>query len=385
MAVTAALVKELRERTGAGMMECKKALTENGGDIEATIEAMRKSGQAKAAKKAGRIAADGVVVIRIAEDGKRGVVLEVNSETDFVAKDAGFQAFADGAAAQALASDVQDVAELAQQPMPGTDGTVDQAREALISKIGENIQLRRLVRYEGASGRLISYRHGVRIGVVVEVEGGDEALGKDLAMHIAASNPMCVDASGVAPEALEKEKDIFRVQALQSGKPEAIVEKMIEGRVRKYPGRGDPGRPALRQEPGADGREAAEAGRRQGDALQPHGGGRGHPEARGKLRRRGHVPGARRRVGLSPVRESQDGAISQAKREDPSGHGTVPTHPAQAQRRGPDGRWRFWHRPQGHGAAGRVSRGTWSRPVSSLPWWSGGVTSSAGPAWPPAA
>ncbi|HSQ08914.1 MAG TPA: translation elongation factor Ts [Chromatiaceae bacterium] len=234
MAVTAALGKELRERTGAGMMECKKALTENGGDIEATIEAMRKSGQAKAAKKAGRIAADGVVVIRIAEDGKSAVVLEVNSETDFVAKDAGFQAFAEGAAAQALASSVQDVAELSHQPMPGTDGTVDQAREALISKIGENIQLRRLVRYKGASGRLISYRHGVRIGVLVEVEGGDEALGKDLAMHIAASNPMCVDASGVAPEALEKEKDIFRVQALQSGKPEAIVEKMIEGRVRKF-------------------------------------------------------------------------------------------------------------------------------------------------------
>ncbi|HYN78195.1 MAG TPA: translation elongation factor Ts [Lamprocystis sp. (in: g-proteobacteria)] len=234
MAVTAALVKELRERTGAGMMECKKALTENGGDIEATIEAMRKSGQAKAAKKAGRIAADGVVVIRIADDGKRGVVLEVNSETDFVAKDAGFQAFADGAAAQALASDVQDVAELAQQPMPGTGGTVDQAREALISKIGENVQLRRLVRYEGVSGRLTSYRHGVRIGVVVEIEGGDEALGKDLAMHIAASNPHCVDASQVAPEALEKEKDIFRAQALQSGKPEAIVDKMIDGRVRKY-------------------------------------------------------------------------------------------------------------------------------------------------------
>jgi len=234
MAVTAALVKELRERTGAGMMECKKALTENGGDIEATIEAMRKSGQAKAAKKAGRIAADGVVVIRIAPDGKSAVVLEVNSETDFVAKDAGFQAFAEGAAAQALASSVQDVAELSQQPMPGTDGTVDQAREALISKIGENVQLRRLVRYEGASGRLISYRHGVRIGVLVEVEGGDEALGKDLAMHIAASNPMCVDAGGVAPEAMEKEKDIFRVQALQSGKPEAIVEKMIEGRVRKF-------------------------------------------------------------------------------------------------------------------------------------------------------
>ena len=234
MAVTAALVKELRERTGAGMMECKKALTENGGDIDAAIEAMRKSGQAKAAKKAGRIAAEGVVVIKIAADGKRGVVLEVNSETDFVAKDAGFQAFAEAAAEQALAGDAGDVAALAQQSMPGTEGSVDQAREVLIAKIGENVQLRRLVRFDQASGVLCAYRHGVRIGVVVELEGGDEPLGKDLAMHIAASNPLCVDASQVPAEALEKEKDIFRAQALQSGKPEAIVEKMIEGRVRKY-------------------------------------------------------------------------------------------------------------------------------------------------------
>jgi elongation factor Ts len=234
MAITAALVKELRERTGAGMMECKKALTETGGDIEAAIEAMRKSGQAKAAKKAGRIAADGVVVVKVAPDGRRGVMLEVNSETDFVAKDAGFQAFADGAADQALASDVADVTALAQQPMPGTEGTVDQAREALIAKIGENIQLRRLVRFDHVAGVLCAYRHGVRIGVVVDLEGGDEQLGKDLAMHIAASNPMCVDASQVPPEALDKEKEIFRVQALQSGKPEAIIEKMIDGRVRKY-------------------------------------------------------------------------------------------------------------------------------------------------------
>jgi elongation factor Ts len=216
------------------MMECKKALTENGADIDAAIEAMRKSGQAKAAKKAGRIAAEGVVVIKIAEDGKRGVMLEVNSETDFVAKDAGFQAFAEAAAEQALGTDLSDVVALAQAPMTGTDGTVDQAREALIAKIGENIQLRRLVRFDQVAGVLRSYRHGVRIGVVVELEGGHEELGKDLAMHIAASNPVCVDASGVPAEALEKEKEIFRVQALQSGKPEAIVEKMIDGRMRKY-------------------------------------------------------------------------------------------------------------------------------------------------------
>ena len=234
MAVTAAMVKELRERTGAGMMECKKALTENGADIDAAIEAMRKSGQAKAAKKAGRIAAEGVVVIKIAEDGKRGVMLEVNSETDFVAKDAGFQAFAEAAAEQALGTDVSDVVALAQASMTGTDGTVDQAREALIAKIGENVQLRRLVRFDQVEGVLRSYRHGVRIGVVVELEGGHEELGKDVAMHIAASNPMCIDAAGVPAEALEKEKEIFRVQAQQSGKPEAIVEKMIDGRMRKY-------------------------------------------------------------------------------------------------------------------------------------------------------
>jgi len=234
MAVTAAMVKELRERTGAGMMECKKALTENGADIDAAIEAMRKSGQAKAAKKAGRIAAEGVVVIKIAEDGRRGVMLEVNSETDFVAKDAGFQAFAEAAAEQALGTDVSDVVALAQASMTGTDGTVDQAREALIAKIGENVQLRRLVRFDQVEGVLRSYRHGVRIGVVVELEGGHEELGKDVAMHIAASNPMCIDAAGVPAEALEKEKEIFRVQAQQSGKPEAIVEKMIDGRMRKY-------------------------------------------------------------------------------------------------------------------------------------------------------
>jgi elongation factor Ts len=216
------------------MMECKKALTGSGGDVEAAIEAMRKSGQARAARKAGRIAAEGVVVVKLAADGKRGVVLEVNSETDFVAKDAGFQAFAEAATEQALASDVADVAALAEQSMPGTDGTVDQAREALIAKIGENIQVRRLVRFDQVSGALHAYRHGVRIGVVVELEGGGEQLGRDLAMHIAASNPMCVDSSQVPPEALDQEKGIFRAQALQSGKPEAIVDKMIEGRVRKY-------------------------------------------------------------------------------------------------------------------------------------------------------
>jgi elongation factor Ts len=235
MAISAVLVKELRERTGAGMMECKKALVESGGDIEAAIEAMRKSGQAKAAKKAGRTAADGVVVIKISDDRKRGVMVEVNSETDFVAKDANFTDFADAVGDVALGSGAADVQALVELPLrAGEDTTISAAREALISKIGENIQVRRLVRFEGAQGTLHSYRHGVRIGVVVDLDGGDSDLGKDVSMHIAASNPMCVSADEVPAEVLAKEKEIFRVQALESGKPENIVDKIIDGRVRKY-------------------------------------------------------------------------------------------------------------------------------------------------------
>jgi translation elongation factor Ts (EF-Ts) len=233
MAITAALVKELRERTGAGMMECKAALVEANGDIEAAIEAMRKSGQAKAAKKSGRTTAEGVVMIRIAEDGKQGVMVEINCETDFVAKDSNFLAFAEAVTVAALSSGVADAEALASQTL--ADGnTVDAAREALIAKIGENIQVRRLVRFDGAEGVLYSYRHGVRIGVLVELVGGDETLGRDIAMHIAASNPMCISADQVPAATLDKEREIFRAQALGSGKPEAIVEKMIEGRVRKF-------------------------------------------------------------------------------------------------------------------------------------------------------
>lgn len=235
MAISAALVKELRERTGAGMMECKAALVEANGDIEAAIEAMRKSGQAKAAKKSGRTAAEGVVMIKIADDGKRGVMVEINCETDFVGKDASFQAFAEAVAATALASNVQDTAALSEQALvDDAAATVNTAREALIAKIGENIQVRRLVRFEATEGLLYSYRHGLRIGVVVELAGGDESLGRDLAMHVAASNPQCVSADQVAPETLDKEREIFSAQALDSGKPAAIVEKMVEGRVRKF-------------------------------------------------------------------------------------------------------------------------------------------------------
>lgn len=235
MAITAALVKELRERTGAGMMECKRALVDSDGDIDAAIEAMRKSGQAKAAKKAGRTAADGVVVIKISGDGKKGVMVEVNSETDFVAKDENFQGFADAVGEAALRSDAADVEALGALPVhAGEDTSIAAAREALVAKIGENIQVRRLVRFDDVNGALHSYRHGVRIGAIIELEGGDAALGKDLSMHIAASNPMCVSAEQVPADALEKEKEIFRAQALESGKPENIVEKIIGGRVRKY-------------------------------------------------------------------------------------------------------------------------------------------------------
>ncbi|MBP6583246.1 MAG: elongation factor Ts [Chromatiaceae bacterium] len=235
MEITASLVKELRERTGAGMMECKRALVESQGSIEAAIEAMRKSGQAKAAKKAGRIAADGVVVIKVAADGKSGVMVEVNSETDFVAKDANFKDFADAVGEAALAARVADVEALSALPIrAGEATTIAEAREALIAKIGENIQVRRLVRFEDAQGQLHSYRHGVRIGVLVEMAGGDPELGKDIAMHVAASNPLCVDATQVPAGVLEKEKDIFRAQALESGKPAEIMDKIIDGRVRKY-------------------------------------------------------------------------------------------------------------------------------------------------------
>lgn len=235
MAITAAMVKELRERTGAGMMECKKALVEVDGDIEAAIEAMRKSGQAKAAKKSGRIAAEGVVMIEIAPGAKQGVLVEINCETDFVAKDDNFGTFAAAVARTALAPEARDAEALAQMPLAGDPATtVNGAREALIAKIGENVQVRRLVRFDQVEGSLYSYRHGVRIGVVVDLVGGNETLGRDIAMHIAASNPLCVSADQVPAETLEKEREIFRAQALDSGKPTNIVDKMIEGRVRKF-------------------------------------------------------------------------------------------------------------------------------------------------------
>lgn len=233
MAITAALVKELRERTGAGMMECKKALVETDGDIETAIENMRKSGQAKAAKKAGRTAADGVIVIKTSADAKSGVMVEVNCETDFVAKDDNFQSFADAVADRVLNSDAADVEALMAMPLhEGEDTTIEEARQALVSKIGENMNVRRFERVS-TDGVLAAYQHGVRIGVLVDIDG-DAELGRDVAMHVAATNPVCVDEEGVPAEILAKERDIVETQAKESGKPDNIIEKMVEGRMRKY-------------------------------------------------------------------------------------------------------------------------------------------------------
>ena len=230
MNITASMVKSLRERTGAGMMECKKALTQTGGDIEAAIEHMRKSGMAKADKKAGRIAAEGKIVI--ARDGNKAAIVEVNSETDFVAKDENFGNFAEAAGALALSQGGNDLAALMEQRT--ADGqSLDEARRALIAKIGENISVRRFETLS-AEGPLGTYSHGARIGVVVALEGGDEELARDVAMHVAATNPQYLSADHVPAEALEKERGILTEQALQEGKPEHIVAKMVEGRVRKH-------------------------------------------------------------------------------------------------------------------------------------------------------
>jgi elongation factor Ts len=238
MAISAAQVKELRERTGSGMMECKKALVEANGDMDAAAEALRKAGMAKADKKAGRVAAEGLVVIEISDDNKTAAMVEVNCETDFVAKKEDFQEFATAIARRVLADDPADIDTLLGLPLHDGDATsIEEARKALIATIGENITVRRFTRVE-SKGQLASYRHGVRIGVLVDVEGGDAALGKDLAMHIAAHDPrpVCVSEEQVPEEMLASEREIFTAQARESGKPDNIIEKMIEGRIRKFLG-----------------------------------------------------------------------------------------------------------------------------------------------------
>lgn len=231
MSITASQVKELRERSGAGMMECKKALVETGGDIEAAIEHLRKSGLAKADKKAGRVAAEGAIVH--AANDAASVLVEINCETDFVAKDDNFRQFADRVAELALAADNDEVQALAEAEY--ADGqTVEAARQQLVAKLGENIQVRRVARLAGNGGVIGGYIHGGRIGVLVALDGGDEALARDVAMHVAALNPAYVDADQVPADVLEKEKEILRAQAEDSGKPAEIIEKMISGRLNKH-------------------------------------------------------------------------------------------------------------------------------------------------------
>ncbi len=232
MQVTAAMVKEVRERSGAAMMECKKALVETDGDVEAALDHLRKSGAAKAAKKAGRIAAEGAIIALV--DGSNGVIVEVNSETDFVANDDNFKAFANGVAETILAERPADVDALGNLKLSGASDTVEEARTQLVAKIGENISVRRFAVIEAAGGELAAYLHGNRIGVLAEVAGGDENLAKDIAMHIAASNPLCVAETDVPAELIEKEKEIQSAQAEQSGKPADIIEKMVSGRIRKF-------------------------------------------------------------------------------------------------------------------------------------------------------
>ena len=232
MNISAEHVKQLRERTGAGMMECKKALVETGGDLEAAAEVMRKSGLAKADKKASRVAAEGRIAYAGSADGKTGVLVEVNCETDFVGREGDFTAFADAVAHAAIQSGAVSIdAVLA---LPGPDGVVlEERRRALIAKIGENISVRRLERIQ-SSGVLGSYLHGTRIGAVVALDGGDVALARDLAMHVAAINPQCIDASQVPADQLAKEREILVAQASGEGKPQAIIDKMVDGRVRKF-------------------------------------------------------------------------------------------------------------------------------------------------------
>ncbi len=234
MAITAAMVKELRERTGAGMMECKKALVEMDGDIDAAIEHMRKTGLAKADKKAGRIAAEGKVVVEFSDDRKKGVMLEVNCETDFVAMGDEFGNFAMAVAKRILDSKPADVAELLQMPLnDGDSETIETVLKTMIAKIGENMSVRRFITFE-TEGQLGAYLHGTKIGVVVDMQGGNEELIKDVAMHVAASKPKGLDESSLDADELAKEKEIAAAEAANSGKPENIIGKIVEGKIKRF-------------------------------------------------------------------------------------------------------------------------------------------------------
>jgi len=230
--ITASIVKELRERTGLGMMECKKALTETDGDLKAAEDLLRIRSGAKASKTAGRIAAEGVISGFISTDGQRGALAEINCETDFVAKNEDFVEFASQLSQLAAEQQVVDVAVLSELTL-SHGGTVEARRQELVMKLGENISVRRIISY-GTRDRLAMYLHGSRIGVMLDFAGGDDALGKDIAMHIAASKPVCVSSDQVPAELLARERQIFEAQAAESGKPANIVEKMVDGRIVKY-------------------------------------------------------------------------------------------------------------------------------------------------------
>ena len=230
MSISASMVKELRERTGAGMMECKKALVDSDGNLDSAIELLRTTGQAKAEKKATRIAAEGRIIIK--SDTEHTVILEINSETDFVANDSNFINYAESVAVAILENDIVDLESLSKIDL--TTGTnVEMARTQLISKIGENISIRRFDKIKQCDNMGV-YTHGARIGAVVAITGGDEETSKDVAMHVAASNPICIDNKGVPEEMVSREERIFREQAASSGKPPEIIDKMIQGRMKKF-------------------------------------------------------------------------------------------------------------------------------------------------------
>ena len=234
MSISASQVKELREHTGAGMMDCKRALEETSGDMEAAIDFLRKKGAASAERKAGRIASEGIIGQWISDDGTQAVMVEVNCETDFVAKDESFGDFVAQVLQVIAVNRPTDLDALGELPL-GASGNINEARLVLIGQIGENIGIRRFECIEAETGSVLSgYLHGQRIGVVMGVKGGQSQLGRDLAMHVAASRPLAVLPSGIAPELLEREKNIVTAQAMESGKADPIVEKMIAGRMTKF-------------------------------------------------------------------------------------------------------------------------------------------------------
>jgi elongation factor Ts len=235
MQITASMVKELRERTGAGMMECKRALTESSGDMKAAIELMRKSGLAQADKKASRIAAEGIITVSVSSDRTAAALVEVNCETDFVAKGGEFKNFANQVAQRVLRDVPIEVEALGQLPLTDTsDRSIEEERRELVAKIGENIRVRRFDYRASQGGQLGVYMHGGRIGVLVDLQGGDPTLAKDIAMHVAASRPVCVSEGEVPKDLLDKEREIFLAQAEGSGKPVNIIEKMVAGRLKKF-------------------------------------------------------------------------------------------------------------------------------------------------------